>query len=105
MRKTWLAIIGVVSMMLVIFTANVIARADTTPLTPGKVMALAPSRIMDTRTGLGADGPVGDWNTRSLQVTGKGGVPTTGVAAVFVNITVVSQGGVWLCNGMAIGHS
>src|SRR5664279_4791527 len=61
-----------------------------TPINPGAVASLAPSRIMDTRTNLGVTGPVPASGTVSLQVTGQGGVPTTGVSAVVVNVTAVS---------------
>jgi subtilisin family serine protease len=50
---------------------------------------LAPGRILDTRTGNGAR-PVklGAGASLDLQVTGRGGVPSTGVSAVVVNLTV-----------------
>ena len=57
---------------------------------PGSVVPLAPARIMDTRTNLGATGPIPAQGTVSLQVTGKGGVPATGVSAVVVNVTAAS---------------
>ena len=50
--------------------------------------ALSPVRIMDTRTNLGATGPVPAWGTISLQVLGQGGVPASGVSAVVLNVTV-----------------
>jgi hypothetical protein len=61
---------------------------DVTPA-PGTVMSLSPARIMDTRTNLGVTGPVPALGTVSLQVTGKGGVPASGVSAVVVNVTAV----------------
>ena len=57
-----------------------------TPTNPGAVVSLAPSRIMDTRNNIGVTGPVAAGGTASLQVTGKGGVPATGVSAVVVNV-------------------
>ncbi len=49
-----------------------------------------PGRILDTRIGLGAPvAAVGPASTLSLQVTGRGGVPSTGVAAVLLNVTAV----------------
>jgi hypothetical protein len=49
---------------------------------------VAPSRILDTRTGLGAPaGTVGPGGTLELHVAGVGGVPATGVDAVVVNLT------------------
>ena len=44
----------------------------------GAFVSLAPARILDTRTGLGATGPVAAQGTVTLQVTGNGGVPATG---------------------------
>jgi peptidoglycan/xylan/chitin deacetylase (PgdA/CDA1 family) len=60
--------------------------ADQTP-GPGAVMSLSPARILDTRIGQGAAGPVPSTGSISLQVTGQGGIPTTGVAAVVLNVT------------------
>lgn len=49
-----------------------------------------PGRILDTRIGLGAPvAALGPNSTLSLQVTGRGGVPSTGVAAVILNVTAV----------------
>jgi hypothetical protein len=50
---------------------------------------VTPSRILDTRVGNGAPaGPLGAAATLPLQVTGVGGVPVSGVAAVVLNVTV-----------------
>ncbi|UYQ63080.1 FlgD immunoglobulin-like domain containing protein [Streptomyces peucetius] len=52
---------------------------------------LTPTRFMDTRTGLGApQAKVGAGKTVTLQVTGKNGVPATGVTAVVMNVTGTS---------------
>ena len=52
---------------------------------PGSFVAVLPSRLLDTRT----TGPMlGSTQTRSLQVTGVGGVPTSQVSAVMLNVTV-----------------
>lgn len=55
---------------------------------------VVPARVADTRT---AGDPVGPGATLALIVTGAGGVPVTGVAAVMANVTVTepSTGG-WL---------
>ena len=58
------------------------ARAD------GHYVALAPSRILDTRRSLGAPGPVGEAQVANLTVAGVGGLPATGIGAVALNITV-----------------
>ena len=51
--------------------------------------AATPARILDTRTGLGAPAAkLGAGAAMSLQVTGQGGVPAAGVAAVVLNVTV-----------------
>ncbi len=57
--------------------------ASFTPVTP--------SRIVDTRIGTGTAGstaPVGPGRTLTADVTGVGGVPSSGVSAVVVNVTV-----------------
>jgi len=59
-----------------------------TASTPGAVASLPPARIMDTRIGQGASGPVPSTGSISVQVTGQGGVPAAGVSAVIVNVTV-----------------
>lgn len=60
--------------------------------TPGDVFhPLEPARILETRWGFGAPsaGPIGAGATLTLQVTGRGGVPPTGVSAVVLNLTAV----------------
>jgi hypothetical protein len=50
---------------------------------------VTPARILDTRTGNGASpGKLGPSGTLGLTVTGRGGVPATGVSAVVLNLTV-----------------
>ncbi|HEY8745862.1 MAG TPA: hypothetical protein VIU62_22470, partial [Chloroflexota bacterium] len=50
---------------------------------------VAPARLLDTRTGLGGySTPFGAGTARAVQVTGLGGVPSTGVSAVVLNVTV-----------------
>ena len=55
--------------------------------------ALSPARILDTRVGLGLAGGVaarvGEQGSIDLQVTGVGGVPSSGVGAVVYNLTGV----------------
>jgi len=56
--------------------------------TGGAFRALTPARLLDTRSGVGAPmAKVGAGQTLVLQVTGRGGVPASGVGAVSVNIT------------------
>jgi len=52
---------------------------------PGAFQSLSPTRLLDTRV---TDGKIGPAQTRTLQVTGVGGVPSTGVSAVVLNVTV-----------------
>src|SRR5665648_1052155 len=57
--------------------------------TPGSYTPLSPSRLLDTRFGVGApSAAVAPWGTVHLQVTGRGGVPASGVSAVVLNVTV-----------------
>ncbi len=69
---------------------------------PPAFTPLTPSRLLDTRPGAstldglgGVSGALGPGATRNLQVTGRGGVPATGVGAVVLNITATgpSAGG------------
>lgn len=81
--------------------------AGSPPTPGGGFHPLSPTRILDTRIGLGISGGVGPGDGRNptepnnfkraewlenhqLKVTGVGGVPTTGVAAVLLNVTVTS---------------
>jgi FtsP/CotA-like multicopper oxidase with cupredoxin domain len=59
-----------------------------TPPPAGVFMTLAPSRVLDTRSSLGAPGPVPAGGTVTLTIAGKGGVPLTGAGAVVLNVTV-----------------
>ena len=55
----------------------------------GNYHPLTPARILDTRTGVGGPvQPVGNGEIRSVQITGKGMVPASGVSAVVLNVTV-----------------
>src|SRR5665648_1212526 len=59
--------------------------------TPGSYTPLSPSRLLDTRFGVGApSAAVAPGGTVHLQVTGRGGVPASGVSAVVLNVTVTS---------------
>ena len=61
---------------------------------PGSFMSLAPARLLDTRSGLGAAlGPVAPGGTVHLAVLGAGHVPTTGVSGVVLNVTVTGSTG------------
>ncbi|HVL06393.1 MAG TPA: fibronectin type III domain-containing protein [Acidimicrobiales bacterium] len=59
------------------------------PADGSRFLPLAPARILDTRSGNGAPvSRVQSAATLDLQVTGRGGVPATGVSAVALNVTV-----------------
>ena len=70
------------------------ARALTAPGVPpptgaSRLVALPPTRLVDTRDGVGTPvGPVGDGATISIAVAGHGGVPANGATAVVLNATV-----------------
>jgi hypothetical protein len=63
----------------------------------GTFTPVDPTRILDTRTGLGvADqhaGPLGVGQVIELDVTGVAGIPDTGVGAVVLNVTVTETAG------------
>ena len=55
---------------------------------------LSPARVLDTRSGIGvAPGAVGPGRSIDVKVTGVGGVPTAGVAAVVLNVTATNASG------------
>jgi len=59
--------------------------------TAGSYVPLTPARITDTRSGSGepnSGGTLAQGSTLDVQVTGAGGVPSAGVAAVLLNVTV-----------------
>jgi len=63
---------------------------------PGPLRAVPPSRLLDTRTGLGGPaGAIPAGSSRTLQVAGRGGVPATGAGTVVLNVAAVrpSAGG------------
>lgn len=63
--------------------------AGDPPAAGARYNALVPSRILDTRSGNGAAAAkLGAGSTLTLQVTGRGGVPASGVSAVAMNVTV-----------------
>jgi uncharacterized protein YkwD len=58
--------------------------AAVAPPGGGRYHPLTPSRLADTRT---AGGPVGPGGVTTVQVSGRAGVPASGVSAVVVNLT------------------
>jgi hypothetical protein len=63
--------------------------AAATPLVAGAVVTTGPSRIADSRDGLQIPGWVSPLAAVPVQVTGRGGIPDSGVASVLVNVTVI----------------
>ncbi len=59
----------------------------------GRYQALSPSRLLDTRSGLGAaqPGPLAKGEVRTVRILGRGGVPAAGVSAVVLNVTSVAS--------------
>lgn len=87
-RKT-LAVVGAVALTVALSPSTGHAAATATPSVVGDFFALAPVRVLDTRVGNGAtQQPLHANSTLHLQVTGRGGVPATGVSAVVLNVTV-----------------
>jgi len=60
------------------------------PVIAGAVVSVTPARIADSRTALQIPGPVGAVATAVVQLTGRGGIPGIGVAAVLATVTVVA---------------
>jgi hypothetical protein len=55
----------------------------------GEYHSLEPFRVFDSRTGTGGlAGPLGPADSRTVQVAGAGPIPTGGVVAVVVNVTI-----------------
>jgi hypothetical protein len=75
------------------------------PPEPGTFVSLAPARLLDTRIGLGAahSGAIAPDGTLSLQVTGRDGVPASGVSAVVLNVTVAGSTGAGYITAYADG--
>jgi glucose/arabinose dehydrogenase len=62
----------------------------STSANDGRFTSTNPSRILDTRSAIGASGAVTAGGQIDVQVTGKGGVPTSGVSAVAMVVTTVN---------------
>lgn len=61
---------------------------------PGYFVPVSPSRVLDTRNGIGGNVvPLpGGWSTQ-VQIAGAGGVPPTGATGVVLNVTAVDPTG------------
>ena len=65
---------------------------SVTPLdSAGSYVPVVPVRLLDTRSGVGVSaGAVGAGGSVALPVTGRGGVPGSGVSAVVLNVTATA---------------
>jgi adhesin/invasin len=81
-----------------VFAGSISAGAATSKATShavstgGSLVGVTPARLADTRAGSGfqdAGDTPGAGGTINVQVTGKGGVPASGVSAVVLNVTAV----------------
>lgn len=76
------------------------------PLSAGTLGALAPVRLLDTRDGIGVGkGVVSPMGSVTFQVTGRGGVPRSGVATVALNVTAVGGTASGFLSAFAQGSS
>ena len=68
---------------------------------PGTYVPLSGTRLLDTRTGLGAPvGQVGPGQPVTVQIGGRGGVPASGVSTVVLNVTATNGAGTgWVTVG------
>ena len=74
------------------------------PTVTGAFGPLAPTRVLDTRSGLGGvNGPVAVHGIATFTILGAGGVPATGVSAVILNVTVTAPTGAGFITAFAGG--
>jgi Cysteine-rich secretory protein family len=76
-------------------TLHVIADAEgwvnAAPVGPdGRFNPLVPTRLLDTRTGFGGSTRLGPGGTATIGVLGQPGLPSSGVSAVVLNLTVTN---------------
>ena len=98
MRTAWIKQLAIV--MLAAALAIVTRTSPAVATSDRSFVAVSPARLLDTRpgqptidgTGAGA-GLVAAGGTITVSVSGRGGVPATGVAAVVVNVTAVDPRG------------
>jgi len=73
---------------------GVVVVPSTPPPAPasGHYESLPPARILDTRSGIGtgSSAPVGPGQAIDVPVLGQGGIPATGVSAVWLNVTAAN---------------
>ena len=72
-----------------VFTVPTATEAQAGAVATSKYVSVSPTRLLDTRIGLGAPKALPAVGSMvDLKVTGVGGVPATGVTAVTLNVTV-----------------
>jgi PQQ-like domain len=91
----FLALIGLVASVMtagsVVLPAGAGAAGSSVGASDGQFVAITPVRVLDTRVGLGAPKAlVGGGSSVPVAVTGRAGIPTSGVAAVVLTMTVVA---------------
>jgi hypothetical protein len=80
----------------VVDLAGWVTTADTVAGASGRYNPLTPARVLDTRAAFQVNSsgtPLHPSPDLSLVVTGKGGVPATGVSAVVLNVAVTNPNG------------
>ena len=76
------------------------------PATGGNFVATQPARILDTRDGTGGVIGIRPASTAvDVQVTGRGGVPATGVSAVVLNVTATQPAGMGFLTVLPSGNT
>ncbi len=66
----------------------VVPARSAAAVTTGTLRTVTPTRIVDSRSGLGLSGRIGSDQAPSVRVAGVGGVPASGVSAVVATVTV-----------------
>jgi hypothetical protein len=57
---------------------------------PGRLVAVQPARVLDTREGIGAPVAKVGQDALVMKLTGQAGIPGSGVSAVLMNVTAVT---------------
>jgi hypothetical protein len=82
------AAVGATALCVAVMTASSAPVAFAAGTSVGTFNPVTPARILDTRVGNGAPtGPVGPKGVIHVQVAGRGGIPSSGVSAVVLNVT------------------
>lgn len=96
MRISLLASVGLAATT-VLWVSSSPATATTPTQRPGTYVPVTPANVLDTGVGIGAPaGPVAPYSTFAVQITGRGGIPATGVAAVAMTVAVIARGTGWV---------